>query len=134
LWSLKGVSEEEARILSLWFNSTPNLLQVYLQRMETRGTWMEINDGMINDFLLLDTHSLKKNERGNLLDLFEQMKNTEFPSILEQLKTTFAPRKELDTILLHFLGYSDKEVDQLLKYLYPALANEIGKLKTMMEG
>jgi len=134
LWSLKGVSEEEARILSLWFNSTPNLLQVYLQRMETRGTWMEINDGMINDFLLLDIHSLKKDERGNLLNLFDQMKNTEFPSILDQLKTEFAPRKKLDTTLLRIMGYSGNDADQLLDYLYPALAEEIEKLKTLMEG
>ena len=134
LWSLKGVDEEEAMILSLWFNSTLNLLQIYLQRMETRGAWMEINDGMINDFLLFDIDSLKKNEKKRLLDLFEQVKNIEFPSILVQLKTKFAPRKEIDTVLLELLGYSSKEADQLLDYLYPALAEEIEKLKTMMEG
>jgi len=134
LWSLKGVDEEEAMILSLWFNSTPNLLQIYLQRMETRGAWMEINDGMINDFLLLDIASLNRNEKKHLLDLFEKIGKTEFPSILEQLKTKFAPRKEIDTMLLQIMGYSDKEADQLLDYLYPALANEIEKLKTLMEG
>jgi type I restriction-modification system DNA methylase subunit len=134
LWSLKGVNEEEAKILSLWFNSTLNLLQIYLQRMETRGAWMEINDGMINDFLLFDICSLKKNEKKHLLDLFEQLKNMEFPSIIEQLKTKFAPRKELDTKFLQLMGYSSSEVDQLLNYLYPALAEEIQKLKTLMEG
>jgi len=95
---------------------------------------MEINDGMINDFLLLDTHSLKKNERGNLLSLFEQMKNTEFPSILDQLKTEFALRKKLDTTLLRIMGYSENDAEQLLDYLYPALVEEIEKLKTLMEG
>jgi len=134
LWSLKGVSEEEARILSLWFNSTPNLLQVYLQRMETRGAWMEINDGMINDFLLPDIRSLNNKERRNLLDLFERIKNKEFPSILDQLKTEFAPRREIDTVILQLLGYSSEEAAQLLDYLYPALASEIEKLKTLMEG
>lgn len=134
LWSLKGVDEEEAMILSLWFNSTPNLLQIYLQRMETRGAWMEINDGMINDFLLFDIDSLKKSEKKHLLDLFEQMKNIEFPSIIEQLKTKFAPRKELDTMFLQLMGYPGKEADQLLDYLYPALTNEIEKLKTLMKG
>jgi hypothetical protein len=102
--------------------------------METRGAWMEINDGMINDFLLFDIDSLKKNEKKHLLDLFEQMKNIEFPSIIEQLKTKFAPRKELDTMFLQLMGYSSSEVDQLLNYLYPALAQEIEKLKTLMEG
>jgi methylase of polypeptide subunit release factors len=134
LWSLKGIGEDEAKILTLWFNSTLNLLQVYLQRMETRGAWMEINDGMINDFLLLDVGSLNKKEKKYLLDMFDRMKNLELPSIHEQLKTKFASRKELDTMLLQLLGYSSEEADQLLGYLYPALANEIEKLKTLMEG
>jgi hypothetical protein len=134
LWSLKEVDGDEAKILALWFNSTPNLLQVYLQRMETRGAWMEINDSMINDFLLFDIDSLDRNEKKHLLDSFEKMRDTEFPSILQQLKTKFAPRKELDTMLLQSMGYSGKEADQLLDFVYPALANEIEKLKTMMEG
>jgi type I restriction-modification system DNA methylase subunit len=134
LWSLKGVNDEEARILSLWFNSTLNLLQVYLQRVETEGAWMEINDSMMNDFLLLDLASLNMNEKKHLLDLFEKIGKIEFPSILEQLKTKFSPRKKIDTLLLQIMGYSDKEADQLLDYLYPTLANEIEKLKTLMEG
>jgi hypothetical protein len=134
LWSLKGVNDEEAKILSVWFNSTLNLLQVYLKRVETEGAWMEINDGMINDFMLLDIGSLNKNEKKHLLGLFEKIGKTESPSILDQLKTKFAPRKEIDTMLLQFLGYSDKEALQLVDYLYPALANEIEKLKVLMEG
>jgi len=134
LWSLKGVNDEEAMILSLWFNSTLNLLQIYLQRVETEGTWMEINDGMLNGFLLLDVGSLSKNEKKDLLDLFEKIGKTESPSILDQLKTEFAPRKKLDTMLLRVVGYSENDADQLLGYLYPALAEEIEKLKNMMEG
>jgi hypothetical protein len=37
-------------------------------------------------------------------------------------------------MLLQLLGYSSEETDQLLGYLYPALAEEIEKLKTLMEG
>jgi type I restriction-modification system DNA methylase subunit len=134
LWSLKGANDEEARILSLWFNSTLNLLQVYLQRVETEGAWMEINDGMLNSFLLLDIGSLSKNEKKQLLDLFEKIGMTESPSILDQLKNEFAPRKKLDIMLLRIMGYSENDADLLLDYLYPALAEEIEKLKTLMEG
>jgi len=134
LWSLKGIDEEEAKILSLWFNSTPNLLQVYLQRMETGGTWMEINDSMIHNFLLLNIDSLDKSEKRHLIELFERTKNTEFPSIIDQLNGRFSARKEIDRMLLQLMGYSLKEADQLLDYLYPALANEIEKLTTLLEG
>jgi hypothetical protein len=43
-------------------------------------------------------------------------------------------QKELDTLLLQLMGYSDKEALQLLDYLYRALAIEIEKLKTLMDG
>jgi hypothetical protein len=102
--------------------------------METGGTWMEINCGMINDFLVLDIDSLGIDEKRQLLDLFEKIKSTEFPSIFDQLKKGFTPRRELDTALLRIMSYSKKESNQLLEYLYPALANEIEKLKTLMEG
>lgn len=134
LWSLKGIDDEEAKILSLWFNCTPNLLQVYLQRMETGGTWMEVNDSMINEFLLFNIDSLDRSDKRHLLDLFERIKNKEFPSILDQLKGKFPPRKEIDTMLLQLMGYSIKEADQFLDYLYPALAEEVEKLKTLLEG
>jgi len=62
LWTLMDIKEDEAKILTLWFNSTPNLLQVYLQRTETRGAWMEINKGMIMDFILLDPDVLNENQ------------------------------------------------------------------------
>lgn len=57
-----------------------------------------------------------------------------FPSILEQFKTNFAPRREIDTLILQLIGYSKKEANQLLDQLYPTLAKEIEKLKTLMAG
>jgi hypothetical protein len=134
MWSLKGVNDEEARILSLWFNSTLNLLQVYLQRVETEGAWMEINDGMLNDFMLIDIDSLNRNEKKHLLDLFKDIGKAESPSMLEQLKTRFAARREMDTMFLQVMGYSEREARQILEYLYPALAEEIERLKNLMEG
>jgi hypothetical protein len=62
------------------------------------------------------------------------MKDIEFPSILEQLKTGFASRRQLDIALLQVMGYSSEEAAHLLESLYPALAGEIQKLRTIMEG
>jgi hypothetical protein len=134
LWSLKGVNEDEAKILALWFNSTLNLLQIYLHRMETRGAWMEINDGMINDFLLLDPYSINDDEKRHLLELFEKVKNVEFPSINDQFKKRFESRREIDRTILEILGFGSSQIETICDFLYPALASEIEKLKTLMEG
>jgi len=134
LWSLKGVDEDKAKIFTLWFNSTLNLLQVYLHRVETRGAWMEINKGMIEDFSLLNLTSLNENEVDRLLELFEEVKNIEFPSVTDQLQNRFHGRVKIDRTFLQILGFSDREIEKILDFLYPALASEIYQLKTLMQG
>jgi len=134
MWSIQGLSEDEVKILTLWFNSSINLLALLINRTETRGAWTKLHEYAMKEMLLLDPKKPKKQERDQLLQFFESVKNMAFPSMLEQLKTKFAQRKELDMMLLQIIDYSKKEADQLLAYLDPALANEIEKLKTMMEG
>jgi len=128
------MSKDDAKILSLWFNSTLNLLAMLIHRTETRGAWMKLHEYAMNKMQLLDPKKLKKHERNRLLQYFETVKNVSFPSILEQMKTKFSPRKELDIMILQMMGYSDDEITQLLDSLYPTLANEIEKLKTLMAG
>jgi len=95
---------------------------------------MKLHEYAMNKMQLLDPKKLKKHERNRLLQYFETVKNVSFPSILEQMKTKFSPRKELDIMILQMMGYSDDEITQLLDSLYPTLANEIEKLKTLMAG
>jgi len=42
--------------------------------------------------------------------------------------------KTLFSLVLRVLGFGVGEVNRLLDYLYPALANEIQQLKTLMQG
>lgn len=134
MWSVKGLSSDDAKILSLWFNSSINLLALLINRTETRGAWMKLHKYTLEEMFVLDSAKLNKSEREHLLDLFEQSKNLSYPSILEQLKERFSPRKKLDMLLLKIMGYSDVEANQFLNYLYPALANEIERLKVLMNG
>jgi Glu-tRNA(Gln) amidotransferase subunit E-like FAD-binding protein len=134
MWSIKGFGDAEAKIFALWFNSTLNILQLLTNRTETRGAWMKLHEYQIRDSVALNPKALKKEEKEALLDLFEKLKNHEFPSILEQLRMRFLARVEIDMAILDILGYSEDEAKQLLDYLYLALAKEIQQLKTLMEG
>lgn len=40
----------------------------------------------------------------------------------------------LDKAILKILGFNEKDAEQLIDKLYPALANEIEQLKTLMAG
>lgn len=134
LWSLKDADREESKILSLYFNSTLNLLQVYLKRVETRGAWMEINKTMIENFRLLDLDALDAKEKQHLLNVFDQVRNVPFPSVMDQLKTSFPPRRMMDECLLEILGFSKEQARNLLDDLYPRLYKEILRLKELMAG
>ena len=69
-----------------------------------------------------------------LLTLFDEVGKTSSPSLLDQLKTKFSPRQEVDAAFLRLMGYSAAEARGLLEYLYPALAEEVERLKSLMEG
>jgi SAM-dependent methyltransferase len=132
LWSLKEVEEDDAKILALWFNSTPNLLQVHLQRIETGGSWMEINKEMISDFALLDPDTLDKKHKQVLLNLFDEIKNINFPSLSKQLEHRNSIRKKIDKAILNILEFNEEEIEELLDYLYPALHRELYHLKELL--
>lgn len=129
-WSVKA-NHEQAKILSLWFNSTLNVLQALLNRKETRGAFLQVDEYVLEKFYVPDLNKLSKNELKSLLNTFESVKNVEFSSILDQLKHGHPARKLIDRAWLEILGYrGDKE--KLLDELYSSLADEIELLKKMM--
>jgi hypothetical protein len=65
------------------------------------------------------------------LELFDNIKNIEFPSIVEQLESNFTWRVRLDKFVLHTLGFSDKEIDNLLPKIYDTLIKEFKAEKAM---
>ena len=134
MWNIKGVPEADAKIISIWFNSTPHLLATIVHRTETRGAWMKLHEYTLNESLILSPQGLSDTDRKILLDIYDRAKEQSFPSLLQQLKTKFPLRVEIDKAVLMVLGFSDDEINRILDYLYPALANEIQQLKTLMQG
>ena len=134
VWNIEGLHEEHAKILSLWFNSTVYALQIYLNRVETRGAWMQFHKYVMDDLLTLHPLKLSNTQKNAILKTFEEVKDTEFPSFLRQLEDRFSARVAIDKTVLEVLGFGVDEIDRILDYLYPALANEIQQLKTLMQG
>jgi len=133
-WSIRVPSDDDAKVLSLFFNSSLNILQTLINRKETRGAFLQIDEYTLKEFQVLDARKLSEPERKTLLEAFNEVKDTDFPSILEQLKTKFPARLAIDKAVLTVLGFGDDEINRILDYLYPALANEIEQLKTLMQG
>lgn len=127
MWNIKGVLFDDAAVLTLWFNSGLNLTSLLVYRTETRGAWMKLHEYMLKDLLILDQNKLTTEERNLLLEVFSR--EVPFPSILKQLRDRFWARVEIGKAILKVLGFNETETNQLLDYLYPALAKEIEQLK-----
>jgi len=134
MWDISGFNEEDTKIMTIWLNSTVYILQMLINRTETRGAWMKLHKYQIGNSMTPNLRLLTPQERKSLIDIFEKVKKVEFPSILEQLKNRYPLRVEIDRAVLKVLGFDGAEINSILVYLYPALAKEIEKLKTLMEG
>jgi ferredoxin-type protein NapH len=123
MWSIRGLSNEEAKLQTLWFNSTPNLLQIHM--LQTLDTRMKIHGYKLREFNFLNTEKLSQMQRNELLNLFREIGTVELPSILTQLENKYPLRLRLDMAILKILGYGEAEASRILNQLYPLLAEEI---------
>ncbi|MEM3673754.1 MAG: hypothetical protein QW468_06010, partial [Candidatus Bathyarchaeia archaeon] len=66
-WSIKVPSSEDAKILALWFNSTVNILQTLINRKETRGAFLQIDEYTLETFNVVNPIKLSNVEKELLL-------------------------------------------------------------------
>jgi len=132
--NVTGLKDEDAKMFTIWFNSTINVLQIFLGRIETRGAWMAFRQYVMSSFFVLNPSSLTKSQKQKILKTFEDIKDAEFPSLLKQLRLSHPVRQRIDKLILEIIGFEKTEIEEILHLLYPVLANEIEKLKTLMEG
>jgi hypothetical protein len=133
-WLLRNLNSELSKVLSIWFNSTPNLIQMFLNRTETRGAWMKTDIEALKEMYVIDPRTIGRKEINELLEIFDSIATLSLPNITEQLRTAHFARKRIDETILKIIGFSESETDNILALTYPALYNEIDKLKTLMEG
>ena len=121
--------QEEAKIQGLFINSIAFLSQLFLNREETTGEYIHMMESDLVLMYIFNVKNITKSERQILLNLFEKLKDIEFPSILEQLENRFWARVELDKTILKILGFSNKEINEWLPKVYDALVEELKAMK-----
>jgi len=95
---------------------------------------MQFHKYVMENLLAPNPFELSNHEKEILLTTFEEIKDKNFPSFLDQLKNKFSIRKEVDKKILEILGFEEDEIEALLKDLYPILHKEILSLKELMAG
>jgi hypothetical protein len=132
--TIKGVSDENAKLLTLWLNSSLNILQVLFERIETRGSYIETPVFVCERLLVPDFEQITPEIKTKLLGLFDSLREVEFPSIIEQLNSYNALRIQIDMAFLNALGFPRADLRERVRKLQSQLLNEILKLKDLMRG
>jgi len=127
-WMIEIDDDVQAKMLTLWLNSTLNLFQLFIERKETEGSWIWLDNYIMREFMMLDFSKLSKQEEMELLAVFEKHGKTAMPSLLEQIETKNTIRMEVDKILLRLLGMTEDEINSFLDRLYSILGRELNKL------
>ncbi len=125
-WCLMTRSLEDAKILGLWWNSTPHLAQLFLSRGRGMGTYGGWEKGDLEPLLVLDPERLEPAEIGSLLEVYDRWARIPFPSLRKQLEGPFEGRTEIDLALCRAMGVEPSEVG--LPGLYRLLLERIVQL------
>ena len=133
LWGFLDLNKTDAKILSLWLNSSFNILQLLYMGVACEGPWMKLHDYMMDRLLVPDPGKLTETEKKHILSVFEKLKDAPFPSISEQLKTEFQARKTIDAMWLKVLGHKGP-YDDLLEKLYSSMLKELEIIGKLMGG
>ena len=100
-----------------------------MQHTETRGSYMLITEEQVNQ---LHVPNLNEANIRDLLTAFEEVRGVEFPPIFEQFENPPEARRIIDRAVLKTIGYSDKEIEEILPELYQAMATELRSWKELM--
>lgn len=127
-WVAK-IPDGEAKILTLWFNSSLHLAQVFHERIE--DIWLDVHKYILKEMLVLNPRSLSEEKREKLMELFDDISQKPFPSLEEQYTDDFELRRRMDSAILDALGFDEEETDLLLEQLYEAIRMQFDSLKEL---
>ena len=132
-WGIHNLSNEESKILALWFNSTLSLVD-YIQAATTvRGAWLRLDKRYLNRMRVINPNKLTEKDKKDLLNLHEKIATIDFTMpLLEQLRTNYKYRKEIDLAFLKLFGFDKDSAETFLTKLYAIIYQKISDLKRSM--
>ncbi|MFX1505369.1 MAG: class I SAM-dependent DNA methyltransferase [Promethearchaeota archaeon] len=160
MWSIIDIKINDAKILCLYFNSTLNLLQIFLNRVETRGAWMQLHEYVIKDLKVPNINDWHLEKKIPFFRLFDELSKEEFPPLWQQLAmnvslsditqehyellkdqfqkfdqvvgTKFIARRKIDALFFNSTGIKNMN-ESLIQEIYLNFLMEIAILKKMMK-
>jgi len=123
------IPDEEAKILSLWFNSSLHLVQVFLKRVE--DIWIDVHKYILENMLVLNPNNLSIEKKKSLLKLFDKISKESFPTLEDQYINDPLLKKMIDLGILEALGFNENESELFLTDLYKNIKIQFNALREL---
>lgn len=133
-WMIDIHDNVQAKMLTLYLNSTLYLFELLVERKETEGGWIWIDSYLMQEFPILDLSKLSEHETEMLLLLFDKFGKISVPSLLEQIEGRNSVRVEIDKAFLRLLDMPEQDIGSFLERLYSVLDREFYELKNVLSG
>ncbi|BDH80247.1 hypothetical protein MTTB_p270 (plasmid) [Methanothermobacter tenebrarum] len=119
------LEKESAKINTLYLNSIMGITSLVLLREQTTEGYIDIREKDLVLFDIIDVNLLDREQKAELLRLYDELKGCEFPSLLDQFKDRFWGRTKLDKRLLEILGVPEDVIEEWLPKVYDAIVGEL---------
>ena len=131
-WGIRGLSEDDARILTMWFNSSLFVLEILSKRTQTRGSWGQIDKNFLFQMKSVDPSHMSPPQKKRVLDVSRHTR-PDSASLLKQFQSSTPNRVEIDTAFLELLGVPEESRPKLVQEIHEAVYNKLTSFKETME-
>jgi len=138
MWAVNTKSLDQAKILGLWLNSTFSVAKMVTERNEVEGTTMKWRKTDLESLPVLSMSELTEDDTERLLDLYDELSETEFPPLMQQLNEHFEGRMKIDETWADILGWSEyrapdsEDGDDEIKVLQSQVVGFLEELRMLM--
>ncbi|MEM3390459.1 MAG: hypothetical protein QXO75_04600 [Nitrososphaerota archaeon] len=116
-WSIR-LDDQDAKLLTIWMNSTIGLILLTSIAEITRGPWVKFKKEHLSNMPVLNVRKLNNNARDALLRLYDQVCNLKFQALPEEFRKP-TTRRVIDERLCQVLGLKAD-----FQFLYEMLSKE----------
>ncbi|MCL6090339.1 MAG: hypothetical protein M1393_04790 [Candidatus Thermoplasmatota archaeon] len=132
LWSLEVKTEDNAKILTLWFNSCFHLIYLLNHRTEKRGTVMQWRKNVLMNAPVLNFERLDSEIRGEMLKFFNDHASDLWDPLIAQYMGPTDLRVNLDALVAKALGFTENEILDRINDIHATISTYLQGLATRM--
>jgi type I restriction-modification system DNA methylase subunit len=131
-WGIREVSQEDAKLITLWMNSGLFLFGLIAKRAPTQGAWGQIDKRYLYSISCPNLSKIPLKLKTKLISLFKEIREKEFPSIIDQIQSRNELKRRIDDLFLEVIGVEPMQRARIIDRLYDVLTERIIALKETM--